>query len=454
MSLSKNELKKRVGEVLGSFKNSYLKEEGLLFHTCFPFSGNSLAHLDDIFPFLLYFGEGPFVKSQIIASCKYTYQGLVRDGERILSYQNDEYLGGLLAYYKFSRDEFTGELIKKCIEGIKHLLIKDGFVCTYYDIPLKKNSLLTSPRSGALLETLLESGSFLPQTKKLVFPLIDNWLEVPFYKKYKLFPNKYFISSPLLNRAFERCPNSLPGKLKYLLEEGFYAWGQEGYKKKIVNFIYHTPLGRKVKVMKGNTNMVHCLISAYQDSHNPKYKEAILNWVKSLKERCFKDGFIFKFWDPKKGVQEIELNQSNSVIEILCDIYYFVDTNQSHLKFAEDIANSWIKKCWTIGLLPRTPEGSFNHLDEETDFCVGLQRLHELTGEQKYRDMGEKIFDAVLRYHYTEKGYILSVDKTGKPANTIIMVRHNALLLKLFILFLHNRRIYGDEVIHDLMKDR
>jgi len=451
--LNKNQLKERALEIIKNIKKSFINKDGLISMAYPPTKNNLIADFDDVVPFLLYFGEEDFIRSQINIASKFTYHGLVTFNGKVVSYRCDEYLGGLLAYYRHTEDNFAYSLLEEALEGIENLVIKKGFLCSYYNIKQKKTPLITSPRTGAVLEVLLESGDIFPDVKERTLGIIDNWIKIPFFKKYGLFPFKYYVNNPLFNTLFEKLIFLTGGSSYYkYFGGGFYY--HSGWKGNIANILYKLPVGDKVQVMKDNTNFIFCLIAAYRNTNNEKYKDAVTLWVNSLKKNLFKDGFIFKFWNPPSMAKGIELSQNFSVIDILCDIYCFIDKNEQYIKFAEEIAQSWIRIRWDNGLFPRSPSLPFNHLDEQTDFCVSLMRLYELTNEQRYRNVAEETIVSILKLHYTPNGYILSVNNQGKVVDSTISPKYNALLLKALILFIDGRKIYKSEYIHDLMKDR
>ncbi|MBA7489539.1 hypothetical protein ES702_00073 [subsurface metagenome] len=220
------------------------------------------------------------------------------------------------------------------------------------------------------------------------------------------------------------------------------------------SLFYQMPIGTKVQLMKDNTNFIFSLIAAYKKTGNLTYKDAIIKWINGIKRNLFRDGFIFKFWSPHSGPKEIELSQNFSVIDILCDVYWSVNRDKRFLQFAEEIASSWFKVRWDNGLFPRSPDVDFNHLDEQTDFCISLMRLYELTGKHKYRDIAEEAILSVLKYHYTPSGYIMSVNNQGRAVDVTIAPKYNTLLLKALVLFIDGRNIYESGTLSDLMEDR
>lgn len=438
-SVDIKQIEERASELIEKIKTTFVNQSGLLSSTYPPSEHNLLADFDDYVPFLLYFNEADFVRSQIEVSSKFTYQGLVHDGRWIISYRNDEYLGALLAYYRHTNEPFVYELITTTLNGIRNLLIRNGFLCSYHDIKRGKTPLIASPRAGCLLEVLLQTGDISPSMLEEALTTIDNWLQIPFFNKYALFPSKHYISSRILNAVFQRSRFPIPRIVR---------------QASVPSLFYQMPIGTKVQVMKDNTNFIFGLIAAYKKTGNPVSKDAITRWIDGIKRNLFRDGFVLMFWSPHAEPKEIELSQNFSVLDILCDVYRFVNRDKRFLDFAEEIASSWLKVRWDNGLFPRSPDADFNHLDEQTDFCISLMRLYELTGKQRYRDIAEETTLSVLKYHYTPSGYIMSVNNQGKAVDATIAPKYNALLLKALILFIDGRNIYESGILCDLMEDR
>lgn len=241
----------------------------------------------------------------------------------------------------------------------------------------------------------------------------------------------------------------------------YYKFGYRGIKKHIVDIIHSIPNSQMAFFAKGNSNFAYALIAAYQATGNTAYKDALIKIAKSLESIIGENNYITRpillgrHIDRGTNNYDISLDQNEAVIDLLCDIYFLVDRDESYLRLAERMAEYWIGLRWGNGLVPNLPESDFDHIDNQTDFSVALYRLYDLTGKQRYRKIGREIFDAILKYHYSKKGYVLSVNKEGQICNRHVMIRHNALFLKCFALYgTDNPEIYKNNNLHDLMKDR
>lgn len=434
---------KKREELLQLIENDFINQDGLLSGEYPPSNINLLADFDDYIPFMLYYGKENYCKSQIFNSPKHLYKFLVPNTNNILSYRTDEWIGGLLAYYKHSKDKKVIDILKKSLDEIDNLLEKNGFICSSYNIEKKTQSHFATPRSGNLLEVMLEVGEIFPEVRYKTMNYIDKWLENPFFCKYGLFPSHYYIftSSPILNRSFNEVLEKLDNLLTTLANK---------FTSKNVYYISKM----QVKLMKENSSLIFSLISAYKITENPKYKVAIEKWIKSVKKSLYVDGFISMYWERYNDNPKIQLSQNFTIIDIICDFYFFVNKDKKYLHFAEKIAESWINIRFDNGLFPRGPGIDYDDLDEQTDMCVSLHRLYELTSKTKYKKIADDTFNSILKYHYSNKGYVLNVNKQGEQTNKKIVPKYNALLLKAFIISTDSVEIYKNTLIHDLMKDR
>ncbi len=455
--VKKKEIQNSIFEIVRLLTNNFVNKEGLISSTYPPSKNSLISHFDDIFPFLLHLEvERSFLRSQIIRSRSHTYSGLFKENNKVVSYENDEYLGALFEYYRKYREKKIYRLIKESLYGIDNLLIKENFLWSYYYIPDRKTPLVSSPRNGALLETLIENrdlitSNLVSRFDRIIKKTLKTWIKCEFFQKYNLFPSKLFFNR-FKNKFFCYVDIPLPKRIRHRAGSAFYY--SKGWKAPFINFLYQLPIGEKVQCMKENTNFVFSLIEACKVYGEKMYKNAIGKWIEGIKKNMYNEGFIYKFWTPPNKFKEIELAQNFAVIDILCDTYKFVSNNKNHLDLAENIANSWINERWDIGLIPRNPKGDCNHLDEQTDFSISLMRLYELTKKEKYKKIAISILEGVLKFHRTEHGYIMSVDNKGRAVDSTISPKYNSLFLKLLILFYEERNIYKCKYLYSLLKDR
>lgn len=432
-------------------KTRYLNRQGLLSATYPPSQKHLLADLDDYIPFLLHFGEEKFVKGQILKGTQMANNyHLVTSNGRIISYSNNEFVGGIARYYKRSLNESVKRLFDKAMEEVRILLTRNGVITSYYNTLTKVTSPITAPISGGLIEVLIENADIYPELGKIAFDTLDMWISVELFERHGLFPSRYHTISKLWNKLFSLTRLPIPLKIQNRLGVNFFMQGTWN------NLIYCLPVGIKVQTAKDNTNMVFALIEAFRKVKNEKYKNAIKWWIKNFSEKMMIDGKIHRFWQLHGKPKSIELDHVFPVLDILCDTYFFVEKDESYLELAKEIIEVCLNEIrWEIGLFPKVAGGNKNHLDIQTDFIVSLRRIHELRDQKKYRKIANSIFKAVLKYHSTPDGFVTSVNKEGKIRGEKIEPKYNALLLKAFVLVDNQDfKIYSSDSNHALMKDR
>ena len=98
-------------------------------------------------------------------------------------------------------------------------IIRNNFFPSYYIPKLLRFSNKTSPRSGGLIEVLIEASSVYPGTIKIAEQIINKWMNTHSFKEYGFFfsinfidQNKasFFININILENIYRRVHYSLP----------------------------------------------------------------------------------------------------------------------------------------------------------------------------------------------------------------------------------------------------
>ena len=452
-------LKKVAKEIIQRFKTKYLNQAGMIARS-YPCTAETIyADFDDVLPFLLYFGEDEFVRKQIELSIQATFEHMTVFNDKIISWRNDEYLGALCYYYRKHHDPEVKKIIAGCFSSINKYLMRDGHVFMCYDLRRKRLVKLYSAWTGGLLEVFLENDDLFPEWKQIGMRTIDLWLKNHSFQKYGLFVFKSHAYSRLFNLAncnfHFRCL-----KFHQIVNSQFYYIPRTTLRNAVIESIaYHLlqlPTGAYFQFMKANTNFIFALVSAYRLTGEERYKLAIEKWINAVREKLFRDGMIHGVWYPNGNATNPTLTESFAMIDVLCDTYNFVSKKSEFLEFAKEIANAWLLQQWPNGLFPLVPGGLYDHIDDQTDFSIALQRISELTSDERYREAGRRCFFSALKHHRTEEGYITSVTKGGKiiPESTV-SPKYNGLLLKGVISWIEEmKKIYETPDLYDLLKDR
>lgn len=419
------DIEEKANEICKLITEKYIGKEGLVLAS-YNIDGTikdrhlTIQDFGDFFPFLLYFDHIDFVDKQIEISSSHLWKGLYVENGLILPPKNHDYLFGLIEYYKTTKDQKMLDLLEEKMSNFVKYLMKDNMVCNYFYPKYRLRIPVSDPITGGFIELFLEMYELTKDDRYL--NIAQNtayaWLNNDFFKIFGLFPSKNVINSEFLSKLYRK--------------------------------IHPNPI---VTMFKTNTNLMYSIVMLYRITNNSIYKEAILKWVDSIKTNMF-DEAIYSHWSPDKGKQKVELLMNFPVLDLLCDIYYFVENSKDILDFANKIAKFWISHQFPLGLFPNSPFENRDNLDCQTDFMIALMKLYELSDNKIYKASVDKCFNAVIDYHYTINGYVLSVNKKGDIVDSTISTKYNALLLKPFILYIENKKIYEDTYLYDIVKDR
>jgi len=446
-------------EIIHNIKTKYLDSNGMVSKT-YPAGKETLyADLDDILPFMLYYGEREFIRNQIELSKKVTFKGMTTFNNKIISWRQDEYLGALCSYYRLFRDEDVKKLIQESFSSIQAYLIWDFNIVMCYDLSRREALPLISAWSGGLIEVFFENSDLFPKWREVGIDTADYMLMNDSFLKYGVFNFKSHTESEIFN--YLNYNLYMPSdKINQLVNAQFYYLNRDTIKNKVfesmVYMFLQLPTGALFQFMKANSNLIFALITGYRITRQTSYRRAIKRWINSIVEKMYSDGLVYGLWHPLGNCRNPSFTESFVMIDILCDTYHFVTQDMDYLEMARDIADRWLYEQWENGLVPDIPRGKRNHLDNQTDFSISLKRLSELTGYEKYKEAGRAIFESALKYHKTEDGYVTSVSINGKSViGSPISPKYNGLLLKGIICWNNEqRKIYSDPEFYDLMKDR
>jgi hypothetical protein len=149
-----------------------------------------------------------------------------------------------------------------------------------------------------------------------------------------------------------------------------------------------------------------------------------------------------------------DLKAAFASIELLCDAQVGLPGPVSWLDHACRIADFWMVRQWPNGLFPLSPDAAADHLDANTDMAVALNKLAERTGRGDLRSAARRCTEGLLEQHRRPAGYVLSVDRQGRTVDGRIMIKYQALLLKLALLDERYGPIYQDAARLSLLRDR
>jgi uncharacterized protein YyaL (SSP411 family) len=270
---------------------------------------------------------------------------------------------------------------------------------------------------------LFEETSFL-ENRTVSEVLAKKLLEIPTFKTMGIFPS--FVSS---------------------------SWGSllalhPQYKKRF----------RETMFIKSNANALHGLLSLYQKNNDPKLKAAIEHWFAGVTKHFIDhDGFVIHTAEIEEGrlTKTVTGSASNhTAIDLFSDLAnHFKEAR--YLDAAEHTARAWLSIQGTTGLFPLSPTNRTSDLDSQTDMIVALWKLHELSGKEEYRAAADRALEGVLTHHKQPGGYVLGVNvDSGTIVSAWYKTKFIALFLKALHLYIDGRKIYQNEELFELLKDR
>lgn len=209
----------------------------------------------------------------------------------------------------------------------------------------------------------------------------------------------------------------------------------------------------QARVMKHNTNFGFGLLDLWRLDPSEKIKTVFHRLYRGLEKHISRDGGIGNF--PYQKGLPADLVSSFAVADLMAD-GFMVFKKQEYLELAKRVAHFWMaRQSKTTGLFPKEDGSRLSYLDNETDMAIVLFKLWEITGEQTYHDSAMRALEGIFTYHKATHGYVLEVDiNSGKHEDELYKTKFNTLLLKPIIYLLSGKKIYNDNQLFMLMKDR
>lgn len=209
----------------------------------------------------------------------------------------------------------------------------------------------------------------------------------------------------------------------------------------------------QARVMKHNTNFGFGLLDLWRLDPSEKIKETFYRLYQGLEKHVSPEGGIGNF--PYQKSLPADLVSSFAVADLFAD-GFIVFKKPEYLELARRIAHFWMdRQSKTTGLFPKEDGSPLSYLDNETDMAIVLFKLWEITGEQKYHDSAMRALGGIFTHHKGSHGYVLEVDiNSGKHEDELYKTKFNTLLLKPIIYLLSGKKIYNDNQLFMLMKDR
>ncbi len=421
----KKDLKLKAEEIINKFKNDYSRDGLRSYYDV----GKNISYgdllyndLGDYLPFIAYFGNDEFCNKEIRNLKNNLKNGLLFRKNYSLAFDHTDLLLGLIEHYKIKKDYSIINLAEEITNNVlKNFYRKDvinAYHIKYFKLPIV-NSI-----DNTFIELLIDLYEVTKKEKYLETTRYqaNYWLNTEFYKKEKLFSNLNVISFKYLFSKFAKVKRNLI----------------------------------RANLMKNNTNSLFALLELYKINKDEELKKDIYSMINSINKNFLDDNIYYQEIELKnnKIIRDKNLTCNFAMIDLLCDCYHtFKD--KKFLINAENVAEKWLELQGMTGLFPMYLDKEESMLDSETDMIIALMKLYELTKNINYRKSAVNALDGVLRYHYTNKGYVQAVNiNDGSVIDNRIKIKFNALFLKALILFIEDKSIYNNKNLFKLLRDR
>lgn len=414
-------------EIINHFKETYLIDG--LWRTkvdsvtgeCIDFKP-LIDDFGDASPFLIQYGEKELVKTHFKNSSKFLDNGLFKYKGEIMLFDNHDWLLGLIDAYRQTNDK---EYLDTAIKAVDHLLsdfLKDNILLNKKISSKNLDSFLgkANPYNGGYVELFIElyeiTGNtfYLKQSEKI----ITAWANTSYFRRIGLF--------------------SIISSLRYSLLNPFFK-----YRSNVAS-----------RLFKSNTNLVYSIISLYELTNSDEFKVILIKWLKGFEKYFYDNGSVYLII-PRFGKRKVkDLKAGFSALDILCDLYKANIEKDKTLSMATKIADYWIGLQWDNGLWPISAGKNENHIDANTDFAIALTKFYSIIKNTKYWEAYLRAKKGLFKYHYTQYGYVMSVNKKGDYINSEIKVKYQSLFLKLTLFPDTPIDVYEDELLEQLIRDR
>jgi hypothetical protein len=409
-------------EVLARLTQRYRGADGLLV-TALDARGQVLdaepliADFGDVLPYLAYFGYVDAALDQVRRARPYLWRGLYRRRGRVQAFFNHDWLIGLIELYRLTGERWLLALATEAADALRAHLDDRGLL---RDEPVRWDVWRSwlrraSPFGGGYIEPLVELTALTGAERFLAHAqrLAAAWLATRPFRAQGVFRRVFRL--PLVDALAAQAP---------------------------------------ARLFKDNTNLLYGLLALYEATGDVALRQAIERWLDAFAAHVWNGGQVFLLVDDRLRGSQPELKAAFAALDLLCACVHGGVDRPRTLALARRIADCWLGEQWPQGLFPVAPGAACDHLDANTDMAVALAKLAVLTGERAYRQAADRCVAALLAQHAGPHGYVLAVGADGAFADGRIIVKYQALLLKLALLDLAGDQLCGAALPARLLRDR
>jgi hypothetical protein len=451
----------RVAEL---FRTRFLNADGLISRQCPPTTRTLFDNLDDVAPFLIYFGHADFLVEQVSRLTPASFENLLAQGQVLHSYKIDEYLGGLNAIAGATDSSHAQKLLDDAVaKCLGYFFIAPDQFAETFDLVSRQASPYFSPWSAGLLETFLEIDSPTIDLAAISNDVLKRWVSHPYFTSYGLFPFRGSFD-PLVQRREE----AMAARGRWCGEPP--TRGAEGRWRNLVARLpavhaLRTEVHRRYRsghwsqLMKSNTTPIFLSLELHSRNGEPCFRDVVQRWIESVELRLISpEGDVRSAWHEDGSVGVPTLVAAFIVIDVLCEAHVVLGGERDWLGLAARIATRQLELAWENGLIPMYPGSDRDHLDGQVDFSISLRRLAELCGREDWLQRSFVMAGNALVLHWTNDGFCTHLDRGGRPVvlpSNTVDPKYNGLALKALVhLAERDALIYHSPHLADLFKDR
>lgn len=346
---------------------------------------------------------------------------------------------GINLMYTLTKDQTYLRSSEKFFNALGNMAArKNGFVPLLYFSKIGLGLNFSTGKFGLYAEELCNLYEFTNNVEylKSASDIVKPWINSKFFQTNGLFP---FMFKPELLKGIMNIP--FKRKFGFNIESAMSS--------------------------KANTNLIYGLNSLYRITKDNNLYSILEKWYNAVKTKFMdKDCSLYSLWD-KEGRYKF-LGCDHAVIDTFLEFYY--NTKEKRfLDDAEKMANFWIKNQDKSGLIQQGVTGfpvcadlkmkygdkpNYFRLDPQVDFSVVLIKLHQLTQKSKYMKTASKLISAVCEHHKYKSAFVDILNHSKNKINYTIETKFLFLILKALMFEKYKDRIYKDNKIRLLLRDR
>lgn len=376
-----------------------------------------IADFGDVLPYLAYFGCADAALDQVRRAQPYLWRGLYRRRGRVQAFFNHDWLVGLIELYRLTGERWLLDLAVTAADALRAhfdargLLLDEPVRLTAWRSWLRR----ASPFGGGYIEPLVELAELTGEERFLAHAqrLAAAWLATQPFRAQGVFRRVFGL--PLAGALAKRAP---------------------------------------ARLFKDHTNLLYGLLALYEVTGEATLRQAIERWLDAFAAHFWNGGQVFLLVDDRLRGYQPELKAAFAALDLLCACAHVGIGGPRTLDLARRIADCWLGEQWPSGLFPAAPGARHDHLDANTDMAVALAKLSALTNDRHYWQAADRCAAALLAQHAGPHGYVLAVSPEGAVVDGRVIVKYQALLLKLALLDLAGDHLFDDALPARLLRDR